>query len=192
MQRLSILALLCAFGFISCSAPQTSQEETAAAAEETETYEQAEQPANRGTAELTLGDASVSIEYGRPELKGRDMKSQAEPGFVWRLGMNEATTIESNSDLIFGETTVPAGVHTIFARLVEPGRWELIFNSETGLWGAFEYDPERNVAQVPLTSETLEESVEQFTIELQSTGDKSGEILIKWGQDQLKTEFRVP
>ena len=57
---------------------------------------------DRGTIEVTLGEIQVSVNYGRPQLQGRDIISQLQAGQVWRLGMNEATALETTGVLAFG------------------------------------------------------------------------------------------
>ena len=66
---------------------------------------------SRGEASATIGSAHVSIDYGRPMLKGRDPLSMIKPGQVWRLGANTPTTIDTDQDLLFGATRVPKGKH---------------------------------------------------------------------------------
>ena len=74
----------------------------------------------RGQSKAAIGKARVTIDYGRPTLKGRDMLKRIQPGQVWRLGSDAPTTMESNADLDFGGTRVPKGKHVLLARLVEP------------------------------------------------------------------------
>ncbi len=47
----------------------------------------------RGKAELTLNGVTMTIDYGQPSLRGRDVLSEAPKGFVWRLGADEATLL---------------------------------------------------------------------------------------------------
>ena len=61
----------------------------------------------------TVDGAAVSIEYGRPFLKGRTIGSVAPNGKVWRAGADEATTLKTDKPLKFGTLSVPAGnLHT--------------------------------------------------------------------------------
>ena len=71
---------------------------------------------SRGEASATIGSAHVSIDYGRPMLKGRDPLSMIKPGQVWRLGANTPTTIDTDQDLLFGATRVPKGKHILLAQ----------------------------------------------------------------------------
>ena len=60
----------------------------------------------RGTAKITLNAHSVSIDYGRPSLKGRDMLAKAPVGMVWRLGADQATTMTLTGVTVFGNIVV--------------------------------------------------------------------------------------
>jgi hypothetical protein len=144
---------------------------------------------DRGKAEATVGGKSFSIDYGRPSLKGRDMLAKAPVGTVWRMGANKATTLEAGGDLVFGESTVPKGSYSLFAKRLDEKSWQLIFNSQTGQWGT-QHDASLDVAAVPLSWEQQETSTEQFTIEISAGGD-GGEIKMMWGTHVLKAGFGV-
>lgn len=141
---------------------------------------------DRGETKLTIGSANVSIEYGRPRLKGRDPLKMIEPGKLWRIGSNAPTTLTSDADLDFGGTRVAKGEHILLARLTEPGKWSLVFSTKD----VFQYEPSAKVAEVPLELKQAKESVEQVTINL-SLGDhnKRGVIEIAWGTLRLLAFF---
>lgn len=158
--------------------------------EGTEYAEGETQDSNRGTASATFGTASVSVNYGRPQLEGRDMLGQASDGMVWRMGMNDATTISTGAALTFGETVIPAGEYSLWMKKVSADTWELVFNSQTGQWGTA-HDPEQDVAAVPMMISTGEESVETFTVEVTAENETTGSISAMWGTSTLKCDFTV-
>ena len=67
------------------------------------------QGAARGKAEATVNGKAITIDYGRPSLKGRDILSLAPQGMVWRLGMNMSTSIETAGDLVVAGQELKAG-----------------------------------------------------------------------------------
>ena len=139
----------------------------------------------RGSVKTTVGGVHISIDYGRPALKGRDMLKQLQPGQLWRIGADAPTTLESDKELNFGGTIVPKGKHILLARLVEPGKWTLVFSSKS----VFQYEPSAKVAEVPLTLEEASDSAELVT--LQVTGkDGTGVIEIAWGKMRLSAPFK--
>lgn len=142
--------------------------------------------ANRGKAELKAGSGAITIDYGRPSLKGRDMLSQLEDGAVWRLGMNQATVLESPVDLAFGETKVAKGSYSLFLKREGEG-FVLVFNSQTGQWGT-QHDASKDVHSVPMSAESLSSPVETFTIDLAGDGGK-GTLSLSWGATKLAADF---
>jgi hypothetical protein len=142
----------------------------------------------RGKAELTAGSGSITIDYGRPALKGRDMLSQLQAGQAWRMGSNQATVIATPVDLTFGSTKVPKGSYSLFLKKVDADKFELVFNSQTGQWG-LTHDVSKDLFSVPMKKSALPNSVEVFTINLKAA-PKGGVLSLDWGTSQLSAEFQ--
>ncbi|MBI4552743.1 MAG: DUF2911 domain-containing protein [Candidatus Latescibacteria bacterium] len=145
---------------------------------------------NRGMVEITVKGKKISIDYGRPELKGRDMLGMAPAGFVWRFGMNESTTLKTEASLVFGKAKLPKGSYSAWAKHVEGDKWSLIFNKEVGVWGMPGAKRENDVLEVPFTYTKGNPSVERFIIELKSEGD-GGRLTATWGPHKLEATFKT-
>lgn len=144
--------------------------------------------AGRGNPELVLNGKRISVEYGRPELGGRDMLGRASPGAIWRMGMNKTTTLSTEVDLMFGDEKIAKGTYSLLAECVAADSWRLIVNSEPEIRGN-RRDPAQDVATILLETNKLEESIETFTISLTGTGENSGEFSLGWGDRELKADF---
>ncbi len=144
----------------------------------------------RGKAAVDVGGKKVTVEYGRPSLKGRtveEMLSKLGSGEFWRLGADTSTTFTTSGDLMFGNTKVPAGTYSLWAQKESDTSWKLIFNSQHGQWGT-QHDPSKDVVSVPLKSGRAADPPDEVTISL--TKDKSnGVIAIEWGDLRMSTEF---
>ena len=138
-----------------------------------------EPESNRETIEVTLGETQVSVNYGRPQLQGRDMISQLQDSQVWRLGMNEATALETTGVLAFGETLIEAGSYSLWVKKVSADEWRLIFNSEADIWGLAR-KAENDLVEVPLDISEGLEAVENFTIELTPVSEDDVRWLGGW------------
>lgn len=143
---------------------------------------------SRGKAELKAGSGSITIDYGRPVLKGRDMLSQLPVGQFWRMGANASTTLSTPVDLAFGSTKVPKGNYSLWLKRTDAEKFELVFNSQTGQWGT-QHDASKDVFQVPMKKEPLSSSVETFTLDLKGA-PKGGIVVLNWGTTQLSAEFQ--
>jgi hypothetical protein len=105
------------------------------------------------SAKGKIGDATVSINYNSPSVKGRKIWGELVPyDKAWRAGANRATTLTTDKALKVEGKELPAGTYSVFAI---PGEkeWQVVFNSEVGQWGVkrtgeANYDPAKNVLVV--------------------------------------------
>src|SRR5271169_6612938 len=107
----------------------------------------------RGTSTLTINGRTVSIDYGRPSLKGRttdELLGGLKAGGVWRLGADTSTTFKTGLDLALGDVTIPAGEYSIWMQRQEDNSWKLLFDKQHGQWGEPAPDPAQCFASVPL------------------------------------------
>jgi hypothetical protein len=138
----------------------------------------------RDTARATIGNAHVSIDYGRPALRGRNVWANGVLGdTIWRTGANSATQLRTDADITIGGVTVPAGVYSLWTS-ASPTGYRLIVNKQSGQWGT-EYHPDRDLARIPLSESTVATPAERFTIALTPQGTGSGVLTLTWGAKEL-------
>ena len=139
-------------------------------------------------SEWTIDGANISIEYGRPFLKGRSEAQVMPPGREWRTGADEATTLKTDRALMFGKLMVPAGTYTLYT---VPGdkEWQLIVSKKTGQWGV-PYPKGEDLGRVPMSVSKNDSPVEQLTISLHDT-PKGGELRVDWGTTSARVPFMV-
>ncbi len=146
----------------------------------------------RGTAKISVGGKTISVEYGRPSLKGRpvaDMLARLKPGDFWRLGADKSTTFSNTADLQFGDVTVPNGEYSLWAERAADNSWKLVFNKQHGQWGT-QHDTSQDLASVPLVETKGSNPAEMVTITLTKKGG-GGVIAIQWGDMKLTASFKV-
>ena len=119
------------------------------------------------------------VVYSRPQKNGRTVYGElVEYGKVWRLGANEATEIELYKDVKIGVNKLKKGRYTMYA-IPQTDKWTIIFNRETDIWGAFQYDQKKDVLRTDIKTEKLQEAAEAFTITFEkATGGAN--LIIAW------------
>ena len=145
----------------------------------------------RDTVRAQIQGSPMSIDYGRPSLRGRNVWTNGVLGdTLWRTGANAATELTTQRDLRINGRTIPAGKYTLWTH-VSPrnARYELIFNKQTGQWGTV-YNAEQDLVRVPLTERTMPNSVERFTMTIEPSGD-GGVIAMQWGTKRLEVPFAI-
>jgi hypothetical protein len=129
-----------------------------------------------GRAEGTVDGVSVVLEYGRPEVREREVWGALVPwGEVWRTGANEATTIEIGADVLIEGESLPAGRYGFFT-IPGEGEWTIIFNRVADQWGAFDYDPAEDALRVSVEPQAAEH-LEAMDFEVGGDG-----IVLRWGE----------
>jgi hypothetical protein len=147
-------------------------------------------PSPRDSVTLSLGNANISIHYGRPFVRGRRIMGAVVPyDTVWRTGAGAATALTTDADLLIGGASLPKGRYSLWTLPSEKG-WKLIINKKVGP-GAPQYDQKEDFARIDLKKESLETPIEQFTISLERTGDDTGVLKLAWENTQVSVDFKV-
>jgi hypothetical protein len=147
----------------------------------------------RGTSSLALKGKTVSVEFGRPALKGRttdDLLGRLKPGGLWRLGADTSTTFKTEIDLAFGDVTIPAGEYSIWMQRQADNSWKLLFDKEHGQWGEPAPEPSQCFASVPLKETKPAKSIDMVTLTLSKSGG-GGTLTIQWGTLEAAASFKA-
>lgn len=107
---------------------------------------------------------AARIIYSRPQKNGRKVFGElVELGKIWRLGANEATELELFKEAKIGNAKVKKGKYTLYA-IPNIDKWTLIINKEIDVWGAFIYNPSKDVLRVDVKTEKTSELIEAFSM----------------------------
>ena len=139
-------------------------------------------------SEWTVDGAKITVEYGRPSLKGRSETELMAPGREWRTGADEATTLVTDKPLKFGTLAVPAGTYTLYTIPSETS-WQLIVSKKTGQWG-IPYPAGEDLGRTPMTVSKNASPVEQLTISVDDTPG-GGNLVVAWGTTKATAAFMV-
>jgi hypothetical protein len=140
-------------------------------------------------SEWTVDGANITIEYGRPFLKGRKEADLMPPGKEWRTGADEATTFTTSKALKFGTLAVPAGTYTLYT---VPGTadWQLAISKKTGQWGDPYPGKADDLGRVKMTLGKPAAPAENLTISIDDT-TAGATLRIEWGTTSATTSFTV-
>lgn len=132
----------------------------------------------KSTKEVAIGkinDATITINYGSPSVNGREIWGGLVPfNQVWRAGANEATTFQTNKDLMIEGSKLPAGTYSFF---VIPSEKEctIIFNKETKLWGSGKYKEKEDQLRVTVKPEATKTITEKLVYKVEKS-----KVVLNW------------
>ena len=139
----------------------------------------------------TIDGAAISIEYGRPFLKGRPEAQMMPAGREWRTGADEATIITTDKPLKFGAISLKPGTYTINT---VPGdkEWQLVLGrlSKPGQWG-IPYQKDLEVGRTPMKVGKTAKPVENVTISIDDAPGNAATLRVEWGTTSATAPFTV-
>ncbi len=163
--------------------PKTEKTEMTAAKKD-------DRPSPPRSAEATIGDLKVTINYSSPGVKSRTIFGDLVPyGKVWRTGANEATTVEISRDCKVGGSFLRAGKYALFTI---PGEteWTIIFNTVPDQWGAYKYDDSKDALRFKVKPTKSAEFNERLKFEISSDETGNGKVSLFWDNTQITWEMR--
>ena len=169
------------------------------------------QVSSKASVMQRIGTTDVSITYSRPAVKGRMVwgewptavegertldDGRARPagaplvpnGHLWRAGANEATLFVVNDDVLVNGQALAAGKYSLH---MIPGKeeWTVVFNSDDGQWGSFQYDAKKDALRVKTKPQMVADSKELLYYNFDNVTDKSGTVYLRW--EKVKVPFTV-
>ncbi|WP_299824256.1 DUF2911 domain-containing protein [uncultured Pontibacter sp.] len=139
--------------------------------------------------EQVVGLSTISIDYSRPSVKGRQIFGDLEPyNQVWRTGANASTKIKFSDDVTIEGNKVPAGEYALYTI---PGKeeWTVILNKNTKLWGSDGYKQEEDQARFKVKAQKNPRKTESFTINFTNLKNDAADVEILW--DDVIVPFTV-
>lgn len=171
-------------------------------------------PSQKATVSQTIGVTDVTITYSRPGVKGRkiwgdwpsaaagtatldDQRSRPKDavivpyGHVWRTGANEATMFSVTDDVLINGQKLAAGTYSLHTL---PGKdeWLVIFNSDSGQWGSFDYDEKKDVLRVKAKPQVVSENQEWLMFDFPVVTANSAQVQLSWEKLVLSFTVEVP
>jgi DUF2911 family protein len=156
-----------------------------------------------------VGGKWIEIMYGRPIRRGRDIfgpddfvEVLNDGAPVWRAGANRSTRLINELPVEIGGRRIAPGEHTMFVELSRD-KWTLIistFKALTGLpaekdpdgvFGAYDYTPDRDLVRVAMTLETQPHSHDQLHWEFLDVTQKGGRIALFWDKQMASVPFAI-
>ncbi|HSZ31928.1 MAG TPA: DUF2911 domain-containing protein [Puia sp.] len=129
--------------------------------------DKSKRPSPPATATGKIKDATITIDYSSPSVKGRTIFGGLLPyGKLWRAGANEATIFTTDKAIKVEGKDLPAGKYSLFMT-PNAKEWTVFFNSETGQWGeakdgSTNMDPKKVVLQVNVKPKELKDVQEKL------------------------------
>lgn len=169
--------------------------------------------APRETVTAQVNGKKVAVEYGKPALNGRtvkDLLAKLPDNRVWRAGVDQATTLTTESDLVIGGKKVPAGKYTLYVHAPTAGQYELLVNTDPGvvlktifpaapaevadaLWPHISDYPtiqSKEVARIPMKSVAPAAPAERLVIALAPAKNGVSSVTLTWGDQGWMTDIK--
>lgn len=161
-------------------------------------------PSPAASVMQTIGISTITINYSRPSVKGREVWGALVPygytvqGFgagkaaPWRAGANENTVIKFSDDAKVEDKLVPAGEYGLFFIINEDNTGEVILSKDYKSWGSFWYDSTHDLLRAKIQLRDIQPT-EMLTYEFINDTRNSAELVLNWEKKQfpVKIEFDV-
>lgn len=161
-------------------------------------------PSPAAVVSQIIGISTITINYSRPSVKGREVWGNLVPygwnaqGFgngneaPWRAGANENTTIKFTHDAKVEGQPVPAGTYGLFFVVNKDNTGEVILSKEFRSWGSFFYDPKQDQLRAKIQLRDIS-NTELLSYDFINPTKTATELVLNWEKKQLpvKIEFDV-
>jgi hypothetical protein len=149
-------------------------------------------PSQLGSVTQQINQTKVTIEYSRPVARGRALFGELVPwGKIWTIGANDATTIETSTDLQVNGQKLAKGIYTVWSE-PQPTQWTVIFNSAHPVWhlkhGEVADKDVLRLSTTPRQGTHMEALAWYFPV----VEGRKAELVAHWGTVVVPLQLEVP
>jgi Protein of unknown function (DUF2911) len=131
---------------------------------------------------------AARVIYSRPQKGGRDIfGGLVKYGEVWRMGANEATEIEFFKTVRLDGKKISKGRYTLYA-IVNETSWTIILNKDTDTWGAFKYNPKKDLVRTEVPVQKSDTILESLAMGFGKTSSGFN-LIISWDNVKASVPF---
>jgi tetratricopeptide (TPR) repeat protein len=153
------------------------------------------------TLSQTIGISTVTINYSRPSVKGREVWGALVPygwnvqsfGSIkeapWRAGANENTVITLSHPATIQGKQVPAGSYGIFFVINKDNTGEVVISKDYRSWGSFWYDPAQDVLRAKIQLRDIPHT-ETLTYDFINPDKTSADLVLNWEKKQFPVKIQ--
>jgi hypothetical protein len=195
---LSTLTIFSLLLFASCQKTETSETKEAVKKVETKVKApaakiSAPQPSPASTVIQKVGLTDVTVEYSRPNMRGRTIFGDLVPyGKTWRTGANSNTKITFSSDVTVDGKNVAKGTYALYT-VPNKDTWDIMLYADASNWGnPKEWDETKVVAKTSVQVIPMPVKIETFTITFDDLTNNSGVLGLLWEDVYVGMQFDVP
>ncbi len=169
-----------------------------------QTSAQLQTPEGSQRAQVTqrVGITDITIDYGRPSVKEREIWGKLVPygynnlGFgtstaaPWRAGANMNTTIEFAHNAKVEGKNIKAGKYGLHVALKEDGGATVIFSNNATSWGSYFYDEKEDALRVDVKT-TEATHTETLTFLFPKVEANSAVAAMRWEKKEIPFKIEV-
>jgi hypothetical protein len=144
----------------------------------------------KGIINQRVGNTNLKIEYERPSARNRKIFGELVPwNEVWRTGAGNCTKISFDKKVMMGNQSINPGTYSLFT-IPNKEEWIVILNSDTSLYGSYDYNPDKDVARFVVTPQNSNRYYETLTIDVDLIPNNAM-IYIAWENITIGFEFET-
>ena len=153
---------------------------------------QAYPASQRGTVSQMVAFTEISVAYGRPVARGRELFGALVPwDRVWHPGADSATRITFSRDVIVEGRPLRAGEYSLWLIPHEHAPWTVIFSGAAHRFHIPYPGASLDVLRVDVTPEQVSH-VESFTIYFPSVVRDEAVLRLHWGTTAIPVSIKAP
>ncbi len=149
-----------------------------------------------------VGITNITIDYGRPSVKEREIWGKLVPygynnlGFgtstaaPWRAGANNNTTIEFTHDVKIEGKDIKAGKYGLHVALNEDGGATIICSKDSNSWGSYFYDEKKDALRVDVKTKEASHT-ETLTFLFPEYEANSTVAALRWEKKEIPFKIEV-